>query len=86
MHLRALRTIFRIFLQLLFNVGSLDNFVDECIDYAQRLMQSGVPTDLRVYSGAFHGSVGLVPHSPISIEWTKAENDALHPCTSILKK
>ena len=60
------------------SVGSLDNFVDECIDYAQRLMQSGVPTDLRVYSGAFHGSVGMVPHSPISIEWTKAENDALH--------
>ena len=60
------------------SVGSLDNFVDECIDYAQRLMQAGVPTDLRVYSGAFHGSVGMVAHSPISVEWAKAENDALH--------
>ena len=60
------------------SVGALDNFVDECIDFAQRLMQAGVRTDLRVYAGAFHGSVGLVAHSPISIEWAKAENDALH--------
>ena len=60
------------------SVGALDNFVDECIDFAQRLMQAGVRTDLRVYGGAFHGSVGVVSHSPISIEWAKAENDALH--------
>ena len=60
------------------SVGALDNFVDECIDYAQRLMQAGVRTDLRVYGGAFHGSVAMVAHSPISIEWAKAENDALH--------
>ena len=60
------------------SVGALDNFADECIDFAQRLMQAGVRTDLRVYAGAFHGSVGLVAHSPISIEWAKAENDALH--------
>ena len=60
------------------SVGALDNFADECIDFAQRLMQAGVRTDLRVYAGAFHGSVGLVAHSPISIEWAKAESDALH--------
>ena len=60
------------------SVGALDNFADECIDFAQRLMQAGVRTDLRVYAGAFHGSVGLAAHSPISIEWAKAENDALH--------
>mgnify|MGYP001368448407 FL=1 len=60
------------------SVGALDNFADECIDFAQRLMQAGVRTDLRVYGGAFHGSVGFVSHSPISIEWAKAENDALH--------
>ena len=67
------------------SVGALDNFVDECIDYAQRLIQAGVRTDLRVYGGAFHGSVSYVAHSPISIEWVKAENDALqaafHPST-----
>lgn len=60
------------------SVGALDNFVDECVDYAQRMMQAGVRTDLRVYAGAFHGSVAMVAHSPISVEWAKAENDALH--------
>jgi len=62
----------------LISVGSLDNFVDECIDYGQRMMQAGVSVDLHVYAGAFHGSVGMVPHSPISSLWTKTENDALH--------
>ncbi len=36
-------------------VGSLDLFVDENIDYAKRLMRSGVPCELHVYPGAFHG-------------------------------
>jgi len=35
--------------------GALDIFVDEDIDYARRLMRAGVPTELHVYSGAFHG-------------------------------
>jgi acetyl esterase/lipase len=37
------------------SVGALDLLKDECLDFAQRLMQAGVPTDLHVYSGAFHG-------------------------------
>lgn len=35
--------------------GALDLFRDEDIAYAQRLLQSGVPTDLQVYGGAVHG-------------------------------
>jgi len=35
-------------------VGSLDLFVDEDIEYAHRLLRAGVPTELRVYPGAFH--------------------------------
>jgi acetyl esterase/lipase len=35
--------------------GALDLFRDEDIAYAWRLLQSGVPTDLHVYSGAVHG-------------------------------
>ena len=41
------------------NVGTLDIFVDEDIDYAARLSQSGVPVELHVYPGAFHGSNGF---------------------------
>ena len=36
-------------------VGALDLFVDENIDYAKRLIRAGVPTELHVYPGAYHG-------------------------------
>lgn len=35
--------------------GALDLFADEGLRYAQRLMQAGVPVELHVYPGAFHG-------------------------------
>lgn len=37
------------------SVGALDLFVDENIEYARRLIASGVPVELHVYPGAFHG-------------------------------
>lgn len=36
-------------------VGQLDLFIDEDIEYARRLIDAGVPTELHVYPGAFHG-------------------------------
>ena len=36
-------------------VGSIDLFVDECLDYAMRLMRARVRVDLRTYGGGFHG-------------------------------
>jgi acetyl esterase/lipase len=36
-------------------VGGADGFRDESIDYALRLGQAGVPTELHVYPGAPHG-------------------------------
>ena len=36
-------------------VGSLDLFLEEDIEYARRLIRAGVPTELHVYPGAFHG-------------------------------
>lgn len=36
-------------------VGALDLFVDECLDYAHRLIRAGVPVELIVYPGCFHG-------------------------------
>lgn len=41
-------------------VGSLDVLVDDAIEYAGRLIRSGVPTELHVYDGVFHG-FDLVP-------------------------
>ena len=35
--------------------GALDLFLDEDLDYARRLIRAGVPTELHVYPGGFHG-------------------------------
>ena len=36
-------------------IGALDLFLDETIEFARRLLDAGVPTELHVYPGAFHG-------------------------------
>lgn len=36
-------------------VGTLDLFVEEDIEYARRLVRAGVPVELHVYPGAYHG-------------------------------
>ncbi len=36
-------------------VGGLDLFLDEDMDFARRLLRAGVPTELYVIPGAFHG-------------------------------
>src|SRR5262245_9039763 len=41
-------------------VGALDLFVEENMEYARRLIHAGVPTELHVYPGAYHG-FQLVP-------------------------
>ena len=38
------------------DVGELDLFRDEDIQFAARLIQAGVPTELHVYPGAYHAS------------------------------
>ena len=58
-------------------VGELDLFVDEDIEYAQRLTRAGVPTELHVFPGAFHGSNIMVPMSDTSQRWEKSRRDAL---------
>jgi acetyl esterase/lipase len=35
--------------------GALDLFLDEDMEYARRMMREGVPTELHVYPGAYHG-------------------------------
>ena len=37
------------------SVGTLDIFLDEDIDYARRLIEAGVPTELKLYPGGPHG-------------------------------
>ena len=47
-------------------VGALDLFAEEDIDYARRLMRAGVPTELHVLPGMFHGAASVVPGAALS--------------------
>ncbi|NUR92919.1 MAG: alpha/beta hydrolase, partial [Nonomuraea sp.] len=47
------------------DVGELEVFRDECIDYAQRLAQAGVSVEFHLYPGAFHGFDLMVPGTAI---------------------
>jgi acetyl esterase/lipase len=47
-------------------VGELDLMRDEIIDYAGRLICTGVTTELHVWPGAFHGFEVMVPDAAIS--------------------
>ena len=65
------------------DVGEIDLFRDEDIDFAARLIQAGVPTELHVYPGAYHGSELIAPEAGLSkLIWRQrieALNRALHP-------
>lgn len=48
------------------DVGALDLLRDEAIDYAARLLRSGVPTELHVYPGAYHAFEEICPTARVS--------------------
>jgi acetyl esterase/lipase len=50
----------------LIQVGELEVFRDEAIDYARRLLQAGVTTQLHVYPGAYHGWELFAPNAAVS--------------------
>lgn len=47
-------------------VGTLDLFHDEDLAYAERLKAAGVPCEVEVVGGAFHGFDGIVPKAQVS--------------------
>ncbi len=57
-------------------VGDLDLFLEEDIEYARRLIREGVPTELHVYPGAFHG-FDLMPESWLARAHVRDTMDAL---------
>jgi acetyl esterase/lipase len=58
-------------------VGGIDLFVDEDIGYARRLTDAGVPTELLVVPGAFHGFDVMGEQTPIAKRFIAAKMDAL---------
>jgi acetyl esterase/lipase len=59
------------------DVGELDPFRDEDIDYAVSLLAAGVQCELHVTPGAFHGSEMAVPDAPSSRRIRAYRRDAL---------
>lgn len=53
----------------------LDLLRDEAIEYAQRLMQSGITTELHVFPGTFHGFDAFIPDAAISV---RAKNEIVN--------
>ena len=54
-------------------VGTLDLFHDEDLAYAERLRAAGVPCQVEVVSGAFHGFDGIVPKAEVSLSFFKSQ-------------
>jgi acetyl esterase/lipase len=54
-------------------VGTLDLFHDEDVAYAERLRAAGVPCDLEVVDGAFHGFDGVLPKAPVAKAFTAGQ-------------
>lgn len=57
-------------------VGALDLFLEEDLEYARRLTRAGVPVELHVVPGAFHG-YGLAAGTPQVIQKNQLEVNAL---------
>jgi acetyl esterase/lipase len=56
--------------------GALDLFLDETLEYARRLTRAGVPTELHVYPGAYHG-FNIVTDARVSHAFARDYLDAL---------
>jgi acetyl esterase/lipase len=61
----------------LIQVGELDTFRDEDVDYASRLLQAGVSTELHVYPGAYHGWDVFNPTATSTASVLSERNQAL---------
>jgi acetyl esterase/lipase len=60
------------------SVGAIDLFVEEDVEYAKRLIEQGVPTELHVIPGAYHGYDLLAPEAPVSKRFAESWKVALN--------
>jgi acetyl esterase/lipase len=58
-------------------VGSVDLFANEDLEYARRLQQAGVSTELHLVPGGYHGFDLFVPQAPLTVAFTEGWNAAL---------
>jgi triacylglycerol lipase len=58
-------------------VGALDLFLEEDLEYSRRLIRAGVPTELHVIPGAFHGFAVAGGQAPQVQACMRLRRDAL---------
>lgn len=58
-------------------VGSLDLFLHEDLEYAERLLAAGVPVELHVIPGAYHAFEALAPQSVAAQAYFRLRREAL---------
>jgi acetyl esterase/lipase len=58
-------------------VGTLDLFHSEDVEYARRLTEAGVPTELHIIEGAYHGFDASEPAAAVSRDFVQRQVDAL---------
>ena len=59
------------------DVGGAETFRDEAIEYGTRLARAGVPVDLHLWAGAFHGFEHFVPDSAVARSARRARTEFL---------
>jgi acetyl esterase/lipase len=65
--------------------GSIDLFVEEDIDYASRLVTAGVPVELLVVPGAYHGFDEIAPNATLTHRFRAVQLGALRRAFSQVK-
>jgi acetyl esterase/lipase len=58
-------------------VGSIDLFAPEDLEYAQRLMAAGVPVEVNLVPGGFHGFNFIAADASLSQQFKKSWNEAI---------
>jgi acetyl esterase/lipase len=58
-------------------VGSIDLFAAEDVEYSRRLLEAGVPTELIVIPGGYHGFDIFCPDAPLSVQFKSMWIEAL---------
>jgi triacylglycerol lipase len=57
--------------------AALDMFAEENLEYARRLLRAGVPTELYLAPGAFHGFEAMAPEADVSKRFIALVDNAL---------
>ncbi len=59
------------------SVAALDLLMNEEVDYAMRLVEAGIPVELHLYPGSYHGFSSACPRAQVSVAAERDSRNAL---------